>query len=56
MDAVGLARGRSYVIPPWSDQEAHQAKNCAANEALAIYILAKVQHEPRYTSDRSDPY
>ena len=42
VDAVGLARGRSHAIPPWPHQEAHEAKYWVANEALAIYILAKV--------------
>ena len=41
LDAVGLARGRSDAIPPWLDQEAHEAKYRVANEALAIYFLAK---------------
>ena len=36
MGAVGLARGRSYAIPPRPDQEAHEAKFWIANEALAI--------------------
>ena len=41
MDAVGLARGRSHAIPPWPDQEAHEAKCWVTNEALAIYFGKK---------------
>ena len=26
VDAVGFACGRSHAIPPWPDQEAHEAK------------------------------
>ena len=44
MDAVGLARGMSHTMPPWPDQEAHEAKLGVANEALAIYIVAKLWH------------
>ena len=45
MDAVGLCppqepRDTAMV----SDQEAHEAKDWVANEALAIYILTKVPH------------
>ena len=41
VDAVGLARGRSHAIPPWPDQQAHEAKYWVANEALAIYCFGK---------------
>ena len=39
MDAVGFARGRSHAIQPWPDQEAHDAKDRAANEALELLLL-----------------
>ena len=39
---VGLTRGRSHGIPPWPEQEAHEAKHRVATEALAIKYLAKV--------------
>ena len=42
MDALGLARGRSHAIPPWLNQEVHEAKDRGANEALAIHCLASV--------------
>ena len=38
VDALGLARGRSHAIPPWPDQEAHEANDWVANEDLAIYL------------------
>ena len=34
----GLARGRSYAIRPWPDQEAYEGKDGAANQTLAIYF------------------
>ena len=49
MHAVGLARGNSHTIPPWPDQEAYEAKYWAANEALAIYFLAKCGTDDRRT-------
>ena len=45
MDAVGLARSRSHAIPPRPDHEALEGKYWMANEALAIYFLAKVWHQ-----------
>ena len=48
MGAVGLARSRSHAIPLWPDQEAHEANYRVANEALAIYFLAKVWHRCSY--------
>ena len=42
VDAVGVARGRGHAITSWPDPEAHEAKYWVANEALAIYIPAKV--------------
>ena len=42
VDAVGVAGHRSHAIPPWPDPEAHEEKYWVANEALAIYFLAKV--------------
>ena len=44
VNAVRLARGRSYAIPPWPYQETDEAKYWVVNEALAIYVLAKVWH------------
>ena len=38
MDAVGLACGGSYVIPPRPDQYGHEGKDRVANEPLAIYF------------------
>ena len=49
MDAVGLVRGRSHDIPPWPDQEAHEARYRVANEALPICFLAEVRHRVRKT-------
>ena len=42
MDAVGVVRGRSLAIPPWPDQEAHKTIYWVVNEAVAIYVQAKV--------------
>ena len=44
MDVVGLSRGRSHAIPPWSDEIVHEVNDRVANEAPAIYILANAWH------------
>ena len=41
-DAVGLARGRSHAIPPWSDQKPHEINNWVANETGDIFSGKKL--------------
>ena len=43
-----LARGRSHAIRPWSDQEAYEGKDGAANETGDIFLAncgTAVSHE-----------